>query len=73
MGKRLHRQNLSLRVWEQLVQRCYAVWHHFLPSHRIRLSDELQHIGNTGNMATEQEGMGYKNTETNGVTYGPLL
>lgn len=68
VGKGLHWQNLSLQVWEHLVQRCCAFWHHFLPSHRIRLSDEPQH---TGKVATEWEGMGYKN-RNNGVTYGPL-
>lgn len=60
-------QNLSLQVWEHLVERCCAFWLHFLPSHRIRLSDEPQY---TGKVATDGGGRVIK-TETNGVTYGP--
>lgn len=45
-----------------------CLWHHSLPSPRTRFSDEPQH---TGKMATEWEGMGYKDRETNEMTYGP--
>lgn len=67
-GQALGWQSLSLKVWEHLLQRCYAFWHHCLSGPRIRFSDEPQR---TGKMFTEWEGMGYKNTGTNGVTHGP--